>query len=208
MAPAARPSDALASRTRRRRRREALLAAAHDLLADRGPGGADRAPHRRRRRREHDERLLPLRRQGRRARRAVHRRLPPARRARWPASPSSDDPIDDLRQCGAGYRRFARENPTYYSLMFDRVVPDFEPSERAKETPLADPRPGRRRGSSGRWTPGRCGPGDPFAVAAGAVGVRARARLARGAHATGELDVFDWDTIYDITTEALVRGPA
>ena len=56
--------------------------------------------------------------------------------AKMEASPSSDDPMADLRQCGACYRQFARENPTYYSLMFDRVVPDFEPSEAAVTTAL------------------------------------------------------------------------
>ena len=46
--------------------------------------------------------------------------------------PDSDDPLADLYQCSRTYRRFARENPTYYSLMFDRVVPDFVPSDAAQ----------------------------------------------------------------------------
>src|SRR6185436_13872879 len=37
-------------------------------------------------------------------------------------TPMSDDPAADLLSCGRSYRRFAKRNPTYYSLMFDRVV--------------------------------------------------------------------------------------
>ncbi len=46
--------------------------------------------------------------------------------------PHTDDPIADLRRCGTRYRRFALENPTYYAVMFLRVVPDFEPGERGR----------------------------------------------------------------------------
>lgn len=46
-------------------------------------------------------------------------------------SPTTADPLADLRRCGDCYLRFARENSTYYSLMFDRAVPDFEPSPEA-----------------------------------------------------------------------------
>jgi AcrR family transcriptional regulator len=38
------------------------------------------------------------------------------------------DPIADMVSCGMAYRRFAIDNPTLYSVMFDRVVPDFVPS--------------------------------------------------------------------------------
>lgn len=44
--------------------------------------------------------------------------------------PDTDDARDDIRRCGAAYRQFARDNPTYYSVMFDSVV-DFEPSPQA-----------------------------------------------------------------------------
>ena len=33
--------------------------------------------------------------------------------------PVTDDPLDDLRGCGDAYRRFALDNPTYYSLTSD-----------------------------------------------------------------------------------------
>jgi AcrR family transcriptional regulator len=49
----------------------------------------------------------------------------------------SDDPVADLRRCAQRYRNFALENPTYYSVMFERSVPDFEPSEAARTGALA-----------------------------------------------------------------------
>ena len=47
--------------------------------------------------------------------------------------PETDDPLADLRRLGTAYRRFALENPTYYSVMFERVVADFVPSADAME---------------------------------------------------------------------------
>jgi AcrR family transcriptional regulator len=44
------------------------------------------------------------------------------------ASRPTGDPIADLRRCGRQYRKFALQNPTYYAVMFDHAVPDFEPS--------------------------------------------------------------------------------
>jgi AcrR family transcriptional regulator len=43
----------------------------------------------------------------------------------------TNNPIADMRACGRAYRKFAVENPALYSVMFDRVVPDFEPSPEA-----------------------------------------------------------------------------
>jgi AcrR family transcriptional regulator len=45
---------------------------------------------------------------------------------------ATDDPIADLTTCGLSYRQFAIDNPTLYSVMFDRVVPDFQPSIEAQ----------------------------------------------------------------------------
>ena len=39
------------------------------------------------------------------------------------------DPFEDLAESGRRYRRFAREHPSHYALMFERSVPDFVPSE-------------------------------------------------------------------------------
>jgi AcrR family transcriptional regulator len=44
----------------------------------------------------------------------------------------SSDPIADIRSCGLSYRRFAIDNPTLYSVMFDRVVPDYVPTLEAQ----------------------------------------------------------------------------
>ncbi len=44
----------------------------------------------------------------------------------------TDDPIADMMACGLSYRQFAIENPTLYSVMFDRVVPDYEPTTEAQ----------------------------------------------------------------------------
>ena len=44
----------------------------------------------------------------------------------------TDDPIADVMACGLSYRRFAIENPTSYSVMFDRVVPDYRPTVEAQ----------------------------------------------------------------------------
>ena len=46
------------------------------------------------------------------------------------SGPLTDDPLGDLRRCGESYRRFAHEQPTYYAIMFDRVV-EFDPSPEA-----------------------------------------------------------------------------
>ena len=44
------------------------------------------------------------------------------------AVPTTDDPLGDLLRCGVAYRRFALEHTTYYAVMFERAVPEFEPS--------------------------------------------------------------------------------
>ena len=52
------------------------------------------------------------------------------------ASPVTDDPLHDLEQIGVTYRRWALENATTYGIMFNRAVPDFAPSEEAKEVSI------------------------------------------------------------------------
>lgn len=48
------------------------------------------------------------------------------------AAEATDDSVADLRVCGLAYRQFAVDHQTLYSVMFERVVPDFEPSIEAK----------------------------------------------------------------------------
>lgn len=42
-----------------------------------------------------------------------------------------DRPIEALVAAGHAYRRFALDHPARYSVMFDRAVPDYTPSEEA-----------------------------------------------------------------------------
>jgi AcrR family transcriptional regulator len=53
------------------------------------------------------------------------------------AVPVTDDPRRDLSVCGAAYRRFALEHSTLYAVMFEQVVPDYEPSDSALASGLA-----------------------------------------------------------------------
>ncbi len=46
--------------------------------------------------------------------------------------PATDDTTADLCACGLAYRQFAIDHPTLYSVMFDRVVPDFQPTVEAQ----------------------------------------------------------------------------
>lgn len=48
----------------------------------------------------------------------------------------TDDPLADLTLCGQAYRRFALEHATLYAVMFEGVVADYEPSQRARDTAL------------------------------------------------------------------------
>jgi AcrR family transcriptional regulator len=183
--------------------REALLAAAHDLLATEGPGS------------------LTVRRIAAAAGMSTmnvysrfggkdgvldelfidgFRRLGEL----MAEAPETDDPREDLRRCRHLYRRFARENSTYYSLMFDRVVPDFHPSERAEAVALDTLRQLQRQ-IERAMSAGAIRAGDSFAVATG-LWALVHGLVSLEARTEGKLVDFDWDTIYDTTTEALVRG--
>jgi AcrR family transcriptional regulator len=123
------------------------------------------------------------------------------------AARDTDDADADLRRCGQLYRRFAREHPTYYSLMFDRVVPDFEPSAAAQEVAIGTLAKLQQRVERA-MAAGVLRQGDSFAVATalwacmhGLVSLEARATA-------GEATSFDWDAVYDIALDALHRGLA
>ncbi|GAA0953503.1 TetR/AcrR family transcriptional regulator [Nonomuraea longicatena] len=45
---------------------------------------------------------------------------------------SRGDPLDHLTALGVAYREACLAEPGYYSLMFERAIPGFEPSERAR----------------------------------------------------------------------------
>ncbi|GII89787.1 TetR/AcrR family transcriptional regulator [Sinosporangium siamense] len=53
-------------------------------------------------------------------------------RRRMEAVPARKDPLDYLNALGPAYREACLAEPGYYSLMFERAIPGFEPSERAR----------------------------------------------------------------------------
>ena len=119
---------------------------------------------------------------------------------------ATDDPIDDLRRCGASYRRFALDNPTYYSLMFDRAVPEFEPSDAAQAAAIDALGHLAADGAAGAWTPGRSPPPTPFDVAAG-IWACEHGLVSLEMRKDAD-DPFDWDRIIPDTIDALLRGLA
>ncbi|MBI5088935.1 MAG: TetR/AcrR family transcriptional regulator [Actinobacteria bacterium] len=121
------------------------------------------------------------------------------------AAPHTDDPLDDLRRCGACYRAFALANPTYYSIMFDRAVPDHVPSPEALERAgatlqqLAD-------GVERAMRAGAIVAADPLETAASLWAtthglVSLELKDAKPAH-------IDWARVFESTMAALVRGLA
>lgn len=48
------------------------------------------------------------------------------------AVPHRRDPLEYLTALGPAYRQACLSEPGYYSLMFERAIPGFEPSERAR----------------------------------------------------------------------------
>ncbi|WP_433497445.1 TetR/AcrR family transcriptional regulator [Sphaerimonospora sp. CA-214678] len=53
-------------------------------------------------------------------------------RRRLEAVPDRGDPLEHLIALGPAYREAALSEPGYYSLMFERAIPGFTPSERAR----------------------------------------------------------------------------
>ena len=49
------------------------------------------------------------------------------------AAGTTDDPLADLHRCGRAYRSFALQHTTMYEVMFNEAVPDFRPSEDARQ---------------------------------------------------------------------------
>lgn len=119
------------------------------------------------------------------------------------AVPTTADPENDLRECGRAYRSFAVGHPTLYSVMFDGVVPDYHPSERAlrEATDTLDhlaARIGRcidagrfRDGSAMQWA------AVVWSTCHGVLSLELRQKM----HA-----VLDWSTVYADAFENLLRG--
>ncbi|WP_202638873.1 TetR/AcrR family transcriptional regulator [Bailinhaonella thermotolerans] len=53
-------------------------------------------------------------------------------RRRMEAVPAHPDPCAHLLELGRAYREYAIAEPLYYSIMFEKVIPGFAPSERAR----------------------------------------------------------------------------
>ncbi len=119
--------------------------------------------------------------------------------------PLTDDPLENLRRCGQAYRAFARANPTYYSLMFDQAVRDFEPSEHAKAVAFDSLSRVVERVQAA-MDEGAIPAGDAYQVAVGLWACEhGLVSLEMRMEHDGE---FDWDHIAPATVAALVRGLA
>jgi AcrR family transcriptional regulator len=115
----------------------------------------------------------------------------------------TDDPLDDLHRCGLAYRRFALENPTYYSIMFDRVVADYVPSAAAMEQ--ADHTLQLLADSLDRaMQMGLMVEADPIHTAA-AVWATCHGVMSLELKNVGP-GVVDWARVYDDATDALMTG--
>jgi AcrR family transcriptional regulator len=115
----------------------------------------------------------------------------------------TDDPIADMRVCRGEYRQFALENPTYYAVMFDSVIPDWRPSEAAEQVAMVAL--GGLAGQIQRAIDsGQLAATDSMSVAIsmwatshGLISLEMR---------MGEMHGFDWPAIYDETLERLLTG--
>jgi len=119
------------------------------------------------------------------------------------------DPVEDLRRCGAAYRDFARRWPTYYSLMFDRIVPEFRPSEAARATSLATLQ-GLVDLVQRAIDEGAFAPGDAFTVACGLWAIE-HGLVSLEARTGGDephdaAAPFDWASTATITLDAVLTG--
>jgi AcrR family transcriptional regulator len=127
------------------------------------------------------------------------RRLHDALRAVTP----SDDPISDLRRGAAAYRRFALDNPAYYSIMFQKPIADFEPSDAARAVAQATLGELASR-LQAAMADGTVHAADPIATA---ISVWAACHGLVSLEAVSTVpDGVDWDATYSSTVDALLSG--
>jgi len=117
--------------------------------------------------------------------------------------PRTDDPLFDMRDCRAEYRRFALENPTYYAVMFDSVVPGWHPSPAAEAVAMA------ALASLASQVQRAIDAGQLQATDAHSVAIS----LWATSHGLITLEMktvheerFDWPAVYDETLERLLTG--
>jgi AcrR family transcriptional regulator len=115
----------------------------------------------------------------------------------------SDDPIADVRRGAAAYRRFALDNPAYYSIMFQQPIADFEPSDAARavaQDTLGELASRLRAAMADGTVPAA----DPI-VTAISVWATCHGLVSLEVVATAPEGV-DWDAIYASTVDALLAG--
>ncbi len=117
---------------------------------------------------------------------------------------TSDDPIDDLRRCGQAYRRFALAHTTLYGVMFDRVVPDFEPSPAAARVAAGTLDTLAQRVDAAMRAGGRTPPHDPLQAAA-IVWATCHGVMSLESKHAGP-DAFDWAQIFTDACTAVLVG--
>lgn len=127
------------------------------------------------------------------------------------AAPSTTDPLADLLAAGRAYLAFARRWPTYYSLMFERVVPEYVPSPAARA--VANATFEHLVGSVERAiAAGVVAPGDASATAAGlwahVHGLASLAVITRRVGGPAHLADRDWESIADAALVTHVSGLA
>jgi AcrR family transcriptional regulator len=121
------------------------------------------------------------------------------------AATNNDNVLDGIRAACLAYREFALDNPTLYSVMFDRPVPDFEPS--AEATAVAD---ATLELLVGRLTRARdaglIATGNPFHVAA-IVWATCHGAISLEMKELGPPEI-DWQLVYGQAIEILLQGLA
>jgi AcrR family transcriptional regulator len=117
----------------------------------------------------------------------------------------SGDPVADMASSGMAYRRFAIEHPTLYSVMFDRVVPDFVPGIEAHE--LASSTLGLLAERIERaMSAGALRTADPLPTAA-LVWATCHGVVSLELKGVGPISI-DWPDVYDRAIKTMIAGLA
>ncbi|MGZ4680170.1 MAG: TetR/AcrR family transcriptional regulator [Ilumatobacteraceae bacterium] len=115
----------------------------------------------------------------------------------------SDDSIADVRVCGLAYRQFAIDHQTLYSVMFDRVVPDFQPSIEAQVLAGSTLELLAKR-LERAMTAGALRSADPLQTAA-LVWATCHGVVSLELKAVGPMAI-DWHAVYDEAMDMIIRG--
>ncbi|CAM9710152.1 unnamed protein product, partial [Phaeothamnion confervicola] len=120
------------------------------------------------------------------------------------AADETNDPVADLRRCGIAYRTFALANATTYSIMFDRPVPDFVPSDAALE--VAGATLGKLAARIQRvMDAGMFAAADPLQTAA-VVWATCHGVVSLELRHVGPAPLVDWAVVYEQAMDAITRG--